>query len=202
MDRWHQLDDAIDASGLPASDRAVFRALLKRSDYVSADLPARFTPTRQELCRTTGLNLRQVNYSVRHLERHGWLAVSGAAGLGHKPECKLGAGAGCDCHGRVHTPGKGDLRRVQPDGLKGAVVAPFTVQPKGTTPQVTTGFALRGTERMGERVPEPEPVTPVPEDRTCEPEPADSAPGWPRHTGGRRLSFVEVMALHEPDPWR
>jgi len=193
-DRWHQLDDAIDVSGLPASDRAVFRALLKKADYGTADLPVKFTPTRQDMARRTGLSLRQVNYSVRHLARHGWLAVSGSTGRGHRPEYALAAGAACDCHGRVHARVKGATagpERVQPDGLKGATVAPFAVQPKGATVQVNGQVVLRGTEREEERMPE------------AEPEEQDSGPAaWTAEqlAAGRR--FRDRMEASGSDPWR
>ena len=45
-DRWHELADAVQDSNLPASDKAVFRYLLDRSEYGTADLAARFTPLR------------------------------------------------------------------------------------------------------------------------------------------------------------
>jgi hypothetical protein len=101
-DRWHRLADLIQDSGLPASDKSVYRFLLDRADYKSAELPAKFTPTRKTIARKTSLSYSQVGYSTRHLERHGWLKTSGKHGPGHPITYALTAGTGCDCTGRVH----------------------------------------------------------------------------------------------------
>lgn len=179
-DRWHQLDDAIDAWGLPASDRSVFRCLLKRADWKTAELPPKFTPDRPTIGRVTGLSLRQVHYSVRHLQRHGWLTVGGATGRGHTRAYVLTIGTGCDCTGRVHLPPK----KGATPGQNGATTAPFKVQPKGATPQVRPEIALRGTEREGEGKRERKPESP-PEPASVRvlgdgsgPDDRDSFDGW------------------------
>jgi hypothetical protein len=123
-DRWHQLDDAIDASDLPASDRAVYHRRLKRADYGTAELPARFTETQAEVAKATGITVRQVRRSERHLESHGWLEVSGTTGRGHKPSYRLLVGKLCDCTGRVHAP-KADT------GPKADTLMADTSTPKG-----------------------------------------------------------------------
>lgn len=103
-DRWHELADAIQASNLPASDKSVYRYLLDRSDYGTAVMPARFTPTEVSVGRKTSYSRRQVQYAVAHLRRHGWL-------LTKRPSRKLAyefdLGTMCDCTGRRHGPQTG-----------------------------------------------------------------------------------------------
>src|SRR6266700_2126519 len=118
-DRWHQLLAAIQDSNMSAADTAVFRYLLDKANYETTELPAKFTPTRQVIARKTRVSLRQVHYSVQHLRRHGWLAVSGTTGRGHRPEYKITAGVACDCARRVHTAAR-KQERVQPSESKGA----------------------------------------------------------------------------------
>jgi hypothetical protein len=103
-DQWHQLAAAMTDSNLPASDKAVFGFLLSKADWKTVELPARFTPTRKAIARKTSLSYRQVGYSTRHLERHGWLAAKGATGPGRPLAYSLALGRGCDCTGRVHVP--------------------------------------------------------------------------------------------------
>src|SRR5258708_9535433 len=43
-DRWHQLADAVAASNMRASDKSVFRFLLDKADWATAELPPGFTP--------------------------------------------------------------------------------------------------------------------------------------------------------------
>jgi hypothetical protein len=101
--RWHQLDNAIGRSGLSACDRGTFRCLLGDSNYATAELAARFTPTQKEIARDIGFTVRQVRRSLRHLERHGWLTVYGTAGgRGNTRRYVLALGSACDCTGRVH----------------------------------------------------------------------------------------------------
>jgi hypothetical protein len=101
-DRWHQLADLIQDSNLPASDKSVFRFLLDKADWKSAELPAQFRPTRETIARKTSLSYSQTGYSSRHLQRHGWLAITGRTGPGHPLRYTLTAGTQCDCTGRVH----------------------------------------------------------------------------------------------------
>jgi len=100
-DRWHQLADAIQASNLPASDKSVFRYLLDKADYVTAAMPAKFTPAQTDTGRKTSHSRRQVQYSAAHLRRHGWLVTKRAS---RKLAYEFGFGADCDCTGRVHEP--------------------------------------------------------------------------------------------------
>jgi hypothetical protein len=108
-DRWHQLAGAVQDSNMPASDKSVFRYLLDCADYVTADLPAKFTPTRKTIGRKTSLSRSQVGYSARHLVKHGWLVVTGHSGPGHPLSYALSAGSQCDCTGRVHVADVADV---------------------------------------------------------------------------------------------
>ncbi len=101
-DRWHQLADGVQDSNLPASDKSVYRYLLDRADYKTAEMPAMFTPTRKTIRRKTSLSYSQVGYSTAHLQRHGWLTVKGKTGPGRPLEYELRLGLPCDCTGRVH----------------------------------------------------------------------------------------------------
>lgn len=112
VNRWHELDDAIDASNLPASDKAVFRLRLKTADFTTADMSPQWTETQDVVARKASITVRQVRRSERHLEQHGWLKVSGTTGRGRKPLYALMVGSQCDCTGRVHAPAKADTRRV------------------------------------------------------------------------------------------
>ena len=103
-DRWHQLAAAIRDSNLTPADKHVFGYLLSAADFRTAELPARFTPTRKTIARKTSLSYSQVGYSTRHLERHGWLTAKGATGPGHPLEYGFALGRDCDCTGRVHAP--------------------------------------------------------------------------------------------------
>jgi hypothetical protein len=62
------------ASGLTTADRWVFTVLLTMADFGTAHLPERFQPRSiAELAKKCNVSARQVNYSVGHLQRHGWL---------------------------------------------------------------------------------------------------------------------------------
>src|SRR5947208_11397458 len=100
--RCHDLADAIAESNLPASDKSVYRYLLDRADYATAELPARFTPKQAAIARKTSHSQRQVRYAIRHLEHHKWLTAEGRTGPGKPRQYVLSAGADCDCTGRVH----------------------------------------------------------------------------------------------------
>lgn len=102
MNRGHQLEGACRDSNLTAADKAVFLYLLSRADFGTAELPARYTPTRQVIRRKTSLSYSQVGFSTRHLERHGWLTAKGATGPGKPLEYTFAVGRECDCTGRVH----------------------------------------------------------------------------------------------------
>lgn len=112
---WHQLQDAIERSNLPRSDRAVFRFYLSRASYESAELSARFTPAQEEAARATGYTVRQVRRAERHLEHHGWLKITGATGPGKVRSLKLTPGPDCHCgSGRVHDhPSARGVRRTE-----------------------------------------------------------------------------------------
>jgi hypothetical protein len=114
-DRWHELASAIQNSNLPASDKSVFRFLLDRANYGTAEMLDRFTPSQASIARQTSHSLRQVKYAIDHLRRHGWIKTEGATGPGRKLSYTLASGAGCDCTGRVH-----ESERVQPETVTGA----------------------------------------------------------------------------------
>ena len=124
-DRWHQLAGAIGASNLAASDKSVFRYLLDRADYATAELPPKFTPKQASIAKQTSHSIRQVKYAIGHLRPHARLhacprrrvrlsrpgspARTGATGAtGATRTGATGAGNGCN----VRTP-FGCNQRVQ-----------------------------------------------------------------------------------------
>jgi hypothetical protein len=119
-DRWHQLADAIGDSNLPASDKAIFRYLLDKADWRTAELAERWTPTEREIRRKTSHSLRQVKYSIEHLARHGWITADRGEADKRRRTYTLTYGWACDCPGRRHAP----PRKVQPEPEKGATPAP------------------------------------------------------------------------------
>ena len=124
-DRWHQLADAIDASNLAASDKAVLRRLLDRADYRTAELPEKFTPKQADIARKASITPRQVRRSLRHAERHGWVTVGGTTGRGHRLAYRLDIGEQCGCSGRVHE------RREDTEHRKGGHGVPLKADTKG-----------------------------------------------------------------------
>lgn len=118
MNPWHRLKRAIEQSGLPAADRQVYSDLLDHGrDYVTARPQPEHAPSFDAIAKRTGRSRRQVAYSLRHLERHGWIKVTGHVGRQHRNVYKLAAGDLCDCTGRRHV-----RVAVQPD-------TPVAVQP-------------------------------------------------------------------------
>jgi hypothetical protein len=92
------------SAGLRPSDRAVFWRVLSKANYGAAELPAKFTPSQATIARETGLTERQVRRAERHLERHGWLKITGTTGPGKRRTVMLALGSDCTCAGRVHDP--------------------------------------------------------------------------------------------------
>ena len=106
---WYERRDAITRSNLPASDKAGFRCLLDKADYATAELPPKFTPAQKDIARQIGVTVRTVIRATQHLERHGWLQVTGTTGPGKTRRYTLSIGTDCDCTGRVH-----EVRAVAP----------------------------------------------------------------------------------------
>ena len=154
-DRWHQLAGAIGASNLAASDKSVFRYLLDRADYATAELPPKFTPKQASIAKQTSHSIRQVKYAIGHLRRHGWLRAEGRTGPGRTLAYTLALGAGCDCPGRVHPPERVQRvqperpERVQPEPVTGATFGHRSGATNGCNAAGQTVRQTRGTEREG-----------------------------------------------------
>jgi hypothetical protein len=142
VDRWHQPADAIQRSNMSAADKSVFRFLLDRADYRTAELPAKFTPTQRAIGRMTSHSRRQVQYSLDHLARHAWITADGATGPGRPRRYSFTIGADCDCQGRVHAP-----ERAQPETQTGAT---FGYQTGATNGRNAAGQTPDRTERQRE----------------------------------------------------
>jgi hypothetical protein len=104
--RWHQLRAEIKASNLTAADKHLILSRIDHSSFGSAEMPAKWTRTQQQIAKETGLSLRQVQYSEAHLARHGWLRITGSTGPGRTRRYEFEFGEQCDCTGRVHEPAK------------------------------------------------------------------------------------------------
>lgn len=140
--RWHALRDAVKASNLPASDRAVYRARLDHSTYGTAEMPVKFTRTQQAVAREIGITVRQVKRAERHLAEHGWLIVTGTTGPKKTRHYVLALGTDCDCMGRVH-----EQQRRTPTAATGDMVSPERGTPTGDTSQVNGRFPNEATTR-------------------------------------------------------
>jgi hypothetical protein len=153
--RWVILRDAIKASSLPASDKAVYRALLDAADYTTAVLLPGFTPAQVKVAAETGLSRRQVQYAERHLELHGWLTVSGSTGPGKRRHYVLRDGGPCHCAGRVHERAQRErparVERAQPEW-------PERAQPTGATGAT---FGHRSGATNGRNAAGQKPLSPV-----------------------------------------
>jgi len=201
--RWHQLKDEIIRSNLRASDKAVFRYLLDRAqcttkdgDYKSGDRLPRWTPDRLKIARETSICIRQVRYSVRHLERHGWITATGTARNGRTAPGKklayaLSIGDRCDCTGCVHDPGTGatgDSERRQRETVTAATF--------GHRSTATNGGNAAGQNRRQDRG-----ITEEEEEGKLGPS-ASEAVRWTAEQREAGHLFFEIMAANGPDPWR
>jgi hypothetical protein len=203
IDRWHQLASAIQASNLPASDKSVFRYLLDRADYGSAVMPDRFTPTEVTVGLKTSYSRRQVQYSVAHLRRHGWLVTKRA---GRRLAYEFCSGAMCDCTGRRHRPQTGATE--SPDKRNGCAGTSATDR-RNAAGQTTVSTERQREGRVG-RKPEREsgpvlcsvcrtpmdPVLPANGYRThpnCDPDETPATAGQPG---------PDLLALQDRNPSR
>jgi len=142
---------------MSAADKSVFRYLLDKADYATAELPAKYTPTRKRIARETSISYRQVGYSTQHLKLHGWLVTTGATGPGKTLAYALAAGQHCRCTGRVHdqraaveddpVTACGQAERWQPDPATVATFGYRTVATNGGNAAGQTTRHTRGTER-------------------------------------------------------
>jgi hypothetical protein len=159
-DRWHQLADAIAASNMRASDKSVFRFLLDKADYTTAELPPKYTPPQVDIGRKTSIRPRQVTYAIDHLRRHGWLSVTGTTGPGKSRNYTLLTGTSCDCTGRVHVPPKqgptlatNPAQHPQPETGTLATFEYRTLATNASNAAGQNGRETRGTEREAVEAP-------------------------------------------------
>jgi hypothetical protein len=138
-DRWHQLKTAIEQSDLLSSDRQAFHDLLHHGhENGTAEPQPKYAPSLDSISKRTGLSRRQVAYSIRHLELHGWIKVTGHVGREHRNVYGLAVGESCECTERRHVP---DSRSA----TRSAVVAPLAVQRGSATSQLRTQFPEEST---------------------------------------------------------
>jgi Helix-turn-helix domain len=63
----------IGRSDLTTADRIVFLRLCNRADNLTAEIPAKFTPSLAKLAAETSLHVSTVARSLAHLEQHRWI---------------------------------------------------------------------------------------------------------------------------------
>jgi hypothetical protein len=154
----------------------VFLFLVRRLDYDTCELPARFTPTQRDIAEGTGYTERQIRLSMSHLDRHGWLKVFGWASRGHRHRYKLTSGEPCTCSGRRHA-GKAETdapERRKPESRKAEVTSAQRRKPLTAKPQVKPAIALRGRGE-GKREETPEQLGPPETDHRYDPIPGQFA---------------------------
>lgn len=154
-DQWHQLKKAIEqGSRLPGADRHTLRYLMDHGHhYKTADPQADFAPSLDVIAERTGQSRRQVAYSIRHLEQHGWIKVVARVGLGGRNVYELAIGEPCDHTGRRHTAGSRSATAGRSSATaapaaaqrSSATGAPEVVQRRGATPQVRGQFSEEST---------------------------------------------------------
>jgi hypothetical protein len=81
------------------SERAVFLALLERSDNADCSIPVQWAPSVAQLAGMCCCSASTVKLALGHLERHKWLIRDSKpnAGRGHKASYRLADGVLCDC---------------------------------------------------------------------------------------------------------
>jgi hypothetical protein len=92
------------AKGLSTSDRWVYDTLLWMSNWSTSVLPAEFQPKGiAGLSATTeSVSVRQTNYSLNHLELHGWVVRDRKPlGRGYRTFYAVEMGKDCDCKVRT-----------------------------------------------------------------------------------------------------
>jgi biotin operon repressor len=150
-DQWHQLKAAIEQeSELPGADRHTFLYLMDHGHHYKTAAPqADFAPSLDVIAKRTGQSRRQVAYSIRHLEQHGWIEVVGHVGREHRNIYALAVGKPCECTGRRHTASsRSATETAQPGGAtssRSATEAPVAVQRGSATPQLRQGFSEEST---------------------------------------------------------
>jgi hypothetical protein len=89
------------------SERAVFYALLERSDNADCSIPPRMTPSLQQLAEACCCWKSTAVRALDHLEHHAWITRDRVKkpGRGHKTRYKLLPGYPCppDCPKRSHS---------------------------------------------------------------------------------------------------
>lgn len=88
------------AKGLTTSDRWVYDTLLWMSNWSTSYLPPEFQPKGVAALATITMSVseRQVNYSLSHLELHGWVVRDRKPlGRGHTTRYAVELGKDCDC---------------------------------------------------------------------------------------------------------
>jgi hypothetical protein len=158
---WQPLRDH--GGWMQMSEKAVFYALLERSDNGDCTIPAHMTPSLVQLASDTGGAKSTVVLALGHLERHGWVVrtrtgskATGQTGRGHKTAYQLAAGGNCAPGCAWWKPEKGsDSRPVSAEkGSDSRTVkgSDELCVPAGQTPVSTKGYEGGGVKKG----PEPE----------------------------------------------
>jgi hypothetical protein len=131
-------------------ERAVFLALLERSNNDDCSIPPKMTPGLAGLAEMACCSKSTVALALKHLERHNWLTrKQSKGGAGCKTTYQLRAGLRCypDCEQR-------HPRTVrQPDSFQSGESDSRIVKLSDSHPQThrSTPFPTEGKRREGER---------------------------------------------------
>jgi hypothetical protein len=187
------------------SERAVFHALLERSNNADCAIPAHMTPSLVQLAEACCCSKSTVALALDHLEAHGWVTRKrsgkgsiGKPGRGYKTTYQLDHGWLCPSGCKRHRPEKGSDSRTL-SGEKGsdsrtAKGSDSALKNSRSEPVSDEGIAA-GRERGGKREESRSGTTP----ETCWPDldqqwldahPFDAIGTWPPGSVGEDANRV------------
>jgi hypothetical protein len=177
------------------SERAVFLALLERSDNADCAIPAHMTPSLVQLAEACCCSVSAVKLALDHLDRHGWLIRKRTrGGRGHKTTYQLDHGWPCPltCEKRAtQKPVSGDKQATQ----KPEKQAKTYSYPRRSGPVSDEGIR-EGEVREGtwEELPRlgasPEPCRADPDQQWLDAHPFDAMGDWPPGSHGEDANRV------------
>lgn len=153
LTREEEVWAAIMKADITPSDFRVYVTLLRKANFVTAEIPDHFQPRSLErLAALCFISLAGVKRSVGHLQRHGWLERDrhitdcGIGGRGHRTRYKLLIGRDCDCPKAAQGEPVSRKKAAQPDTVKGLITPSVAA---GQRPVSDERDAARGKVQKG-----------------------------------------------------
>ena len=188
------------------SERAVFYALLERSDNADCSIPANMTPSLVQLAEACCCSKSSVALALNHLEEHGWIirkrtgkGSTGKPGRGYKTTYQLDHGWLCSsgCKHRHRPEKESDSRTLSREkGSDSRTVkgSDSPLKTRRSDPVSDEGIAA-GRERGGKREESrseatPETCWPDPDQQWLGAHPADAMGAWPPGSVGEDANQV------------